>query len=198
MAFTPEDGTGVAAANSYQTLDEIKAHFADRGVVLADSFSDAEIEASAVKASDYMDKRFSRRYRGYKRGQSQGLEWPRLDAFDDDDFLLSARPKELLAAHSEYTLLDLQLTTLTPLPNVPFPTVDPETGTVSTGTGTLTRARDAVGPIETDRQYAQGTNADKPVVSSGNLIQSVREYPVADLWMESVIKSYTSRHVSRG
>jgi hypothetical protein len=198
MAFTVEDGTGVAAANSYQAIADIKAYFTDRGLdIAAVPYTDAEIQASAVRATDYMDKRFGRRYRGYKRSKAQGREWPRLSALDDDQFELDPLPNPLLYAHSEYTLLDLQLSTLSPLPDTPFPTVDPATGTVSTGTGQLVSAKDAVGPIETERQYSDA-NSNKPMTSSGNFIQSVREYPVADLWMEEILISTTSRDLARG
>lgn len=197
MAFVPEDGTGLATSNSYSTVQEIKDHHTDRGLTLAVSFLDTQIQASAVRATDYMDKRWGRRYRGWKRSNSQALEFPRLDAFDDADFILAPRPSALLKAHAEYTLLDLQLTTLTPLPDVSFPTVDPSTGTITTGTGQLVRARDVVGPIETDRQYA-ASGSNKPMTSSGNNIQSVREYPIADLWMEEIIVSSTSRDLLRG
>ena len=198
MAFTVEDGTGVAAANSYQAIQDIKDFFTDRGLdIAAVPYTDAEIQASAVRATDYMDKRFGRRYRGWKRSQSQGREWPRLDAQDDGGYILDPLPAPLLYAHSEYTLLDLQLSTLTPLPDTPFPTVDPATGTVSTGTGQLSRAKDKVGPIETERQYTS-PNSDKPMTSSGNFIQSVREYPVADLWMEEILVGQGSRDFLRG
>lgn len=197
MAFVAEDGSGLANSNSYSTVDEIKDHFTDRGVTIAQSFTDAEIQASAIKATDYMDKRFGRRYRGFKQSHDQALEWPRLDAEDDSGYLLLDRPVALLKAHAEYTLLDLQLTTLTPLPTVPFPTVDPDTGTVSEGAGTITHLKDTVGPIETERNY-QSPGSDKPMTSSGNLIQGVREYPVADLWMEELLTSYVSRDLGRG
>lgn len=196
MAFTVEDGTGLAAANSYQSVADIKAFFADRGLTLADTYSDAQIEASAVRATDYMDKRWGRLYRGWKRSQAQRLAWPRIDAFDDAGFLFDDLPNELLWAHAEYTLLDLQLSTLTPLPDVPFPTVDPDTGTVSTGTGILKSSEDTVGPISEKRSYAE--SSQKPMGSTGSRIQQVRVYPVADLWMEEITDSSVSRDLRRG
>ena len=199
MAFEVEDGSGLPGANSYQSLDDLKAFHLDRGVdLVAVPYTDTEIQASAIRATDYMDKRFGRRFRGWRRKRSQGLEWPRTDAVDDDGFLFDDLPPALLKAHAEYMLLDLQLSTLTPLPNVPFPTVDPDTGTVTTGATTLVKSRDKVGPIEEERGYSGTTGTNRPMTSSGNLIQNVREYPVADLWVEEIIESASSREILRG
>lgn len=199
MAFTVEDGTSVVGANSYMTVAQFKEHHADRGVAAAGdgTFTNTEIQAGIVNASDYIDKRFGRRFKGYKRQRTQGLEWPRLDAFDSDGYQIGPLPDELIKATAEYAIIALQLgRNLAPIPGVPFPIVDPSTGeTVIAGSGALKRKTEKVGPIEDTTEY-DTSGSNKPMTTTGNLSQNIPEYPQADLWLEELLES--GRTVSRG
>lgn len=188
--------------NAYIDVAFFRQWFTDRGIDTLTPFpTDGEVEGGIVQATDYIDKRFGRRFRGFKRTSSQGLEWPRIDAFDNDNYLLSDIPKQLQAATAEYALLQLQLMrNLAPPVTPTFGYLDPTTGeSVSQGSGQVTREREKVGPIETEKEFATTGDQNKPMVSSGSaLTQSVPEYPQADLWIEEIIRSTISRRVVRG
>lgn len=195
MAFTVEDGTGLEAANAYITEAEYRAHHADRGVDVTEQ-TQVQVEAAIVNATDYADKRFGRRYKGWKQNRDQGLEWPRIDAYDDDDHLFDKVPKALKRAIAEYAWLYTQLQrNLAPVPGTGFPVVDPGTGEVTTQPGGMVQSvREKVGPLEEATTFSrEGT----PFKSTGNpLVTLVPEYPQADMWIEELIRN--DRIITRG
>jgi hypothetical protein len=197
MAFVAEDGTGLSNATSYVTVDEFKDHHTDRGRFTTGDYTDTEIQNACVNATEYVDKRWGRRFRGYRSTRAQALEWPRLDAIDDDDYTLPERPKQLLKATSEYALVILKLERdLAPPPVPGFNFLDTETNEETTGkAGPATRVKEVVGPIEEETEYAESSR--KVVTSTGNIIQHIPEYPEADLWMEELITSTLSRDMFR-
>ncbi len=206
MAFTfvVEDGTRKSDANAYITVQEWKDHHQGRGVasVTDGAYSDTEIESGIVNATDYIDKRFGdNRFRGWRSTRNQALEWPRTDAFDDDDYTFPDVPNQLKKGTAEYALLALQLDrNLAPVPGTTFGIVDPVTGTVTTQASTqLSRSTEKVGPIEDTKAYQDGTSTNKPMVSTGSpMSQSIPEYPQADEWIKHLLRSTTSRVVLRG
>lgn len=199
MAFVVEDGSGLELANAYETLEEFKEHHDDRGVDYS-AFTDPQIQVGLVKAADYVDKRFGRRFRGCKLSRVQGLEWPRTSAYTDDDYLFSGVPVVLKKAIAEYAMIVLQLgRDLAPMPAPDFGIQDPATGEVSNdSSGKIIEKIEEVGPIKESTTYAEGNSTGKPMVGTGNLSQQIPEYPQADLWIEELITSYTSRELSRG
>jgi len=197
MAFIVEDGTGMAEANAYISIEEFKTHFTDRGIDYTLE-TDTDIQAWIVNASDYVDKRFGRRFRGWRRSRTQALEWPRTDACDDDDYLFAGVPVQLKKAIAEYASLVKELArNLAPVPGTEFGIIDPSTGTVTTTpSGALTSRTEKVGPIEDSASYE---SAHRPMVSTGNLLtQRIPEYPQADLWIEELIVSTSSKGIVRG
>ena len=91
MAFTLEDGSGITGSNAYDSVADIDAHHVDRGNTGWSDFTTADKQTAIIRASDYIDKRFGRRFRGVRKLKNQGREWPRTNAFDDDGFLLIPR-----------------------------------------------------------------------------------------------------------
>ncbi len=88
MAFTVEDGSGVAGANSYATTDEADDYFFDRDLP---AWTEAEVivkEKALLDASQYMDATY--RWIGAKKTQAQGLGWPRFGACDPDGFTIAS------------------------------------------------------------------------------------------------------------
>lgn len=73
MAITLEDGTGVAGANSYVTVAELRTYAGDRGVTLP--VADASVEYLLVKAADHLE---TLEYVGTSEFTDQGLNFPRL------------------------------------------------------------------------------------------------------------------------
>lgn len=214
MAFTVEDGSIVANANAYITVQYFRDWFSDRGVAAAatnsGAFTDALIQAAIIKATDYVDKRFGNKFVGYRMNQqddTQALQWPRIDAIDNNGLFIKthAVPTVLKRAIAEYAMLALKLIDLLPLPANTFNTVDPDTGetTVAEG-GIVQRQRQKVGPVEEDIWYNQDQwrlvlngRAPGPTSDMVSLV-NLPEYPVADEWLKTIVKTGLSVKLSRG
>jgi hypothetical protein len=212
MAFTVETGTGIADANAYDTVANIDTHHADRGTSDWTNFTTPEKQQAIIRASDFIDKRFGRRFVGVRSTKGQGLEWPRLSAFDQDGFLLSAIdaiPRQLLKAVAEYALRAAVCGILAPDPPLPVPKQDPtDMGNrpEQAETGQLTRKREKVGPLEEDkwfettsqvigRNLAAGATGVKSGLVNDFLIP---EYPEADMWLEELLRSSMNIMLARG
>jgi hypothetical protein len=107
MTLIVEDGTGKEDANSYSDLAFITAHHALRGNAAWSGATEAEQEAAAVRATDYLDGQYASRFRGRKRTQAQARQWPRIGAMDDQGFPLVAVdtvPRGVKLAHAELAL----------------------------------------------------------------------------------------------
>jgi hypothetical protein len=197
MAFTVETGLGVPGANAYISVADADTHHADRGHTTWTDFTSPEKEVAIVRASDYIDKRFGKMFRGVRVARDQGLEWPRLDAFDDDGFLLTLLPAQLLKAASEYALRAAVCGLLAPDPILPVPKQDPtdfgnrpDQGV----SGQITRDRTRIGPLEEEKWFETSSQTLKRNLGVGaRRIQStlvndfqIPEYPEADLWLEEL------------
>jgi hypothetical protein len=115
MALTVEDGTGVAGANSYVSLDEVRAYALDRGATLPqngpspDTSGDVAVTALTIRAVDYLE---SRRYKGSKQFVGN-LQWPRIDVnIDGLDLPVGTIPDNLKKAQCQ---LVIELLTIDPL-----------------------------------------------------------------------------------
>lgn len=102
MALIIEDGTGVADANSYATVDEAKAWVAARGKAFTGD--DTAIEQLLLTAMDLVES-FRDQFSGNKTDPAQSLQWPRTGATLDGvllpgDFI----PKELKYAQIQLAL----------------------------------------------------------------------------------------------
>lgn len=92
MALIVEDGTIVDNANSYASLDTIKAYALNRGITLG---TDSEIETQAFKAMDYIESKRNK-FKGSKQTQNQPLQFPRIDVvIDDFELPINTIPNEL-------------------------------------------------------------------------------------------------------
>ena len=110
MAFLVEDGTGlVATANAYISVAEFKAYFSDRDPI-DPTILNSNIEKAIVKATDFIDLKYGRRFAGSPLEQDQPLLWPR--DFDVDNPL----PVALKNATAEYANFALALIRLPSLP----------------------------------------------------------------------------------
>lgn len=211
MAFNAT--TGSADANAYITEAFADTHHADRGNTVWAGLTTGVKEAAIIRATDYIDKRFGKKFRGIRQAKDQALEWPRLDAFDDDGFLLSGTdeiPRKLQRATAEYALRAVIYQVLAPDPILPTPHQDMTDPTFARDTdvitGEISRTRDKVGPLEEDRWYETRSQALARNLGIGaRAIQSallndyhIPEYPEADLWIEELIRSSMAISLSRG
>jgi len=214
MPFTVETGAIVADANAYIDVAFFRDWHETRGLaeaaVNSGNFHDSKVQAAIVKATDYVDKRFGDRFVGYKRNQNdnaQELQWPRSDAWDNHDNYIQSDeiPKALKRAVVEYALLAIYVGDLLPLPAPSFNSVNPITGetTVAQG-GLLQRERQVVGPIEEEKWYNQEqwrlvlNNRAAGQSSTMTSIVNMPEYPVADEWLKTIVKTGINIRLSRG
>ena len=102
MALIIEDGTGVAGANSYITIANIRIYATARGVTL--DADDAIVETQVFQAMDYLEAQRSR-YQGDKTDATNPLQWPRCGVYIDcvaiDDDVI---PQELIDAESQLVM----------------------------------------------------------------------------------------------
>ena len=82
MAFVVEDGTGKSDANSYISVADADAYWADRGTPAEwTAASSGDKEEALVKATDYIDAHY-RWIVGTIGSTTQALAWPRNNALD--------------------------------------------------------------------------------------------------------------------
>lgn len=78
MALTTEDGTGRADAESYCSLADATAYHAALGnAAWAALASDALREQALRRATAYMGQTYRLRWSGYRKTDTQALDWPR-------------------------------------------------------------------------------------------------------------------------
>lgn len=212
MAFTVESGSGDAGSNAYVSEAFVNTHHADRNNTAWSDFTTPEKEAAIIRASEYIDKRFGRQFRGLRKTKEQGLEWPRLDAFDDDGYLLSGAddiPRQVEKACAEYAIRAAICGTLAPDAPLPVPKQDL---TDSTGarpdqgeTGQLTRIKEKVGPLEEEKWFETNSQVLGKNLGAGatgvksSLVNDfiLPEYPEADLWLEELLRSSMNVRLAR-
>jgi len=212
VSFIVEDGSGVAGSNAYDTVANIDTHHADRGTTDWTNFTTLEKQQAIIRASDYIDKRFGRRFVGVRATKGQGNEWPRLSAFDQDGFLLSdvdAIPRQLTKAVAEYAVRAAVCGILAPDPPLPVPKQDPTdlaNRPVQEDTGQITRRKDKVGPLEEERWFETTSQVIGRNLAAGatglksGLVNDflIPEYPEADMWLEELLRSSMNIMLARG
>lgn len=102
LTLTVEDGTGVADANSYVTLDEMKDYFA--AVPAAADFlalDDTVLTQYAVWATRTLDQKAT--WKGYAATDTQALAWPRACVTDKYGLVIDSDvvPPQVKAVTSE-------------------------------------------------------------------------------------------------
>ena len=161
MAFTVENGTGVADANSYTTEEFANDYFLDRANAVWAAATKAAKEAALIKATDYMELRFKDRWKGNLAPEATTLSFPRQYFYDRKgeqvNFEVDGIPTDIQKATAEYALRALSADLL------------PDPSVADSGQA-IKRTFDKVGPIETEIEYDSG--AARPDL--------IRPYPTAD------------------
>jgi uncharacterized linocin/CFP29 family protein len=164
MAFTLEDGTGIAGANAYVTVAEVDAYHLDR--FNPGWKGDTEqLEAAIIRATDYVETRWRGKFRGQKASSTQGLSFPRENLCDELGNALTGVPQVLKNVVSILALCAL---------------AGPLYVQVASNTQgqAVTRLKRKVGPIETDTQFV-----------AGGQVSTVKKYPEADRLMGNLVTS---------
>jgi hypothetical protein len=165
MAFLVEDGTGLAAANSYLSVVNFKTFHNDRGSDFS-AFGNSEIEKGLVKATDYIDRRYL--YVGGRvNTRDQALEWPRSNGSDPDGNLIASDslPFEITESCAELALRALNGILM------------PDIGFDPTG-GYVTEATDVVGSVRHTVKYStlQGRSNFPSYPSPESLLRRVARF----------------------
>ncbi len=109
MALVVEDGTGLSTAESYESVDNLKAYKPRGGLSIPAGTSDATLEAALVRGSAAVDMMFGDRWPAgsYRQTEGQALDWPRVYAWDRDWYPLTGVPVGVKHATCEATLVEL-------------------------------------------------------------------------------------------
>lgn len=161
MALIVQNASGtVPEADAYVTVDQFKAYHDKRGNDYS-AFTDPQIEQAIVRATDYLDERFT--FIGERLNVDQTTEWPRLNAFDIDDDYVNGIPLAVMEATYEYAFIGLGNVDLNPTPT-------------RDGTGQVVQSfSESVGPISESVRFTAGgrfelpkyPRADRKLVSRG-------------------------------
>lgn len=96
MPIIVEDGSIVAGANSYVSLDDARAYVTERNAELP--ADDGEAEAVLFKAMDYLES-FDARFKGDRVERDQPLSWPRTGVVIENwSWSSDEIPRQLIAA----------------------------------------------------------------------------------------------------
>jgi hypothetical protein len=180
MAFTPEDGTGLADANSYATVAEVTAYLTDRNRQEAWEDLDQEVqEAALVAATDYVESVFGRCFKGWPEnptdGVTQALHFPATGVYDRYCNEITGVPTKLKQAIAEYAdRIAVQGKTLAPDP-VYDDTADPR----------IKRKREKVGPIEEETEF-HGSN------TFAGFGPALKRFPAADRLLRDLVTKMPS------
>lgn len=164
MSFIPQDDTGlVANANAMITVQYFLDYFADRGIDVSE-YDNPSIEGGIVSATEYVGVRFN--YKG--EPIAEGTPFPRECLTNRYGETISGIPKRVKDATAQYTRQALLGGgELAPAPEV------------AANGQRVTMTKDKVGPIEEERQYAEGAS-----------LTIFKPYPIADaLLSEYVLKT---------
>ena len=180
MALILEDGSGVTGANAYADRTFADAYFSDRGHA-AWTGTDDEKDIALIKATDYIQQRFQGGWLGDKVNHSYPLCWPRQNVDDGKGrlrFDYNEIPTELKKATAEYALRALTTELIT----------DPTTN----GLEVVEESKE-VGPIKTKKKYSQMGRSKSSLVRDSIF----KEYPTADMHIESLLRPASVRQLVR-
>jgi hypothetical protein len=158
--FVPEDGTGLANANSLVDVAYADQYFLDRANATWAGAVTNDKQTALVRATDYVTTRF--RFRGGPFTATQALPFPQISCVDGTVLPI---PDKLLRAVCEYAVRALSAVL------APDPTVD-DTG------AKVQKKTETVGPITEETEYVAGA-----------AIYVFRPYPSADILLRDLLVS---------
>lgn len=201
ITLVVEDGSGNPNANAYASDTFVDKYHEDRGNTHWAGITDVEIKkACIIRATDYIDKRFGRAFKGYRMQKAQALSWPRMGAFDDDDYSLDDVPVQLQKALAEYALRAAIYNVLAPDAQRPVPSQDmtsddPSSSQTDVIVGAVKSKTERVGPLQESTTYEGSQQLAEAAQSGSRATQStivqdwiIPQYPEADLLIEDLLE----------
>jgi hypothetical protein len=82
LALTPEDGSIVAGADTYVSLEAVETYFAAHGAPTDWTGTDAVKEGALRVARQWIDSAYT--WKGGIVDETQALDWPRQGVYDDE------------------------------------------------------------------------------------------------------------------
>ena len=145
--FVVEDGTGKSNADSYISVADADQYFENHNNPSDwTGATQSEKEMALRNATQYLDSYYGARWRGRKKllEEDQSLDWPRYEAYDDNDRWIDSEtlPAKLLEATAESGLRDITETDGL-LPDIDEP-------------GTVKKYSVQVGPIKEATEWQGG------------------------------------------
>ena len=107
MSFVAESGNGDTNSTSYVTVAYADSYHADQNNTAWASATTANKEFALMRATAYIDSRWQGQWRGSRLLSTQALQWPRDEAYDNDDFALTGIPSYLAKLTCEVALIQL-------------------------------------------------------------------------------------------
>lgn len=160
MALVVQNASGTqAGADAYVTVAQFKTYHTARGRDYS-AYDDTAIEQAIVRATDYLDDRFS--FIGEPASTDRSTEWPRHYAYDRYDDYVEGVPVEVIEATHEYAFIALSADLI--------PTPDRD------GSGQTVQSKsETVGPITESVEYVSGgafqlpkyPSADRKIIKRG-------------------------------
>lgn len=180
IAFTPEDGTGLANASSYADVHDADQYLEDTGKKSVwKAFSTGDRQAALIAATRYMDDNFGDRYLGDIQASTidtQALLWPRENVPNDrgDVYPASPLPNPVQWACAEYALAFLQ------------------------GGNSLYGSNQDAGAVVTEKTVrVEGAVFKSEKFGGGGSTSGTRKYPAAMSHLSKVILASSGRLVAR-
>lgn len=165
-----EDGTGLAAANTYAVFADMDAYHSIRGNTDWADATESDKVVALVRATDYIDRRFD--FKGYLANpDDQALSFPRITIYDSEGRDQSdVVPPQIVDAVAEYVLQVLQDPNNADL----MPDLEDQSGKF------ITMEREKIGPIEEETRYSEDKGTS-----------TVKSYPYADriIWDSGLVSS---------
>lgn len=99
-----ENGSGLPNANSYCDLDYALEYCTMKGYTSWQSLSETQQKVFIIRGTEFVDNFYN--WRGRKGTSSQALSFPRIDLYDDDQYLIHGIPEKLKKACLEAAFLN--------------------------------------------------------------------------------------------
>lgn len=114
MSLTLELGTGVVGADSYVSVSDAATYITNRhGASHAFVMATTTVQEQYLRqAADFLENRYRGRWRGSRYSNTQGLAWPRVNAIDEEGYILDDLPAIIETAQTEVARLLAEDTTL--------------------------------------------------------------------------------------
>lgn len=154
MALIVEDGTAKADADSFFSLETIDAYWADRNLAAWAAASEAEKEAAARQAAEYLTFAYS--WAGYKVSSAQALSWPRYEVADPDASFANASYGGL--AYLDHESVPVVIVRAAMILAAEALTTPLLTAPTANTTGLIKKEAVQVGTLKREREYALDTS----------------------------------------